>query len=317
MRLALVVAILSSLVAVAPARAAGGGSAVAGRLVLRQEGKVVALREVRRRTGKKLGLQLRNGSAVIEVRVDDDGWFVAPAAPGRWRFEYLAVGDGAEFFSPAREIEVQVGQVSCVGQFELTMADVEAELGANSGSTLEVRDSCGSLAPRLRELGGGPVAATPVRSVDPASPRRDAIEILSGLRGEYAWHGVGGSTDQGSSFRGNFVLGLRGPLDTSRNFLLTVGAGTISRQASGLASATSTTFALGGGLAPFSALELLAGADYVQSRSGYAGGPGVFASARFGVYAFGLGLRARSGGGGRDVALTVDLSPLYLVGSLL
>jgi hypothetical protein len=113
------------------------------------------------------------------------------------------------------------------------------------------------------------------------------------------------------------VLGLRNPLDTPRNLLLAVSAGQIEREATFLPSRTSRTYAAGAGYAPASWLELFAGGDYVEARPGYKGGVGGWASLRAGAYAFGLGLRARMGGGGQDLALTLDLSPLYVIGGLL
>jgi hypothetical protein len=297
------------------------GGAVAGRLVFRQRGKLVTLRDARRVAGgKRIRLDLRSGETVVEARLDDDGWFVAPAAPGRWVLEYLAVGDAAEFFDPPREVEVRAGEAACAGQLELAMDDLEAELGANAGSRLEVKEACAELAPRLRAMVRGPaVAAGPAaRPVAPRSPPRHALEILSGLRGEVAWSGIGSDGgDLGLGLRGTFVLGLRAPLDTPSNVLLAVSAGQIERSATPLPSRSSQTFAAGAGYAPSSWLELFAGGDYLQPRPGYRGGAGAWGSLRLGSYAFGLGLRARTGGGGRDLALTLDLSPLYVIGGLL
>jgi hypothetical protein len=143
------------------------------------------------------------------------------------------------------------------------------------------------------------------------------IEILSGLRGEVAWSGIGGESDLGLGLRGTFVLGLRDRLDTPRNLLLAISAGQLERSATPLPSRTSRTYAAGAGYAPSSWLELFAGGDYVEPRPGYKGGAGGWASLRVGAYAFGLGLRARTGGGGQDLALTLDLSPLYVIGGLL
>lgn len=297
------------------------GGAVAGRLVFRSRGKLLTVREVRRLAGgRKLRLDVRNGAAVVEARLDDDGWFVAPAQPGRWVLEYLAVGDGAEFFDPPREVQVHAGEAACAGQLELAMDDVEAELGANSGSRLEVKESCAELARGLRAIVHGPAVATgpAARPVEPRSRPRRALEILSGLRGEVAWHGVrNDGSDLGLGLGATFVLGLRGPLDTPSNLLVAVSAGQIDRSRTLLPSRTSRTFAGGVGYAPTSWLELFAGGDYLQPQPGYKGGAGAWGSLRFGAYAFGLGLRARGGGGGQDVALTLDLSPLYVIGALL
>jgi hypothetical protein len=144
------------------------------------------------------------------------------------------------------------------------------------------------------------------------------LEILSGLRGEVAWSGIGGGKgDLGLGLRGTFVLGLRDPIDTPHNLLLAVSAGQIERSATLLPDRISRTYAAGAGYAPSSWLELFAGGDYVEPRPGYKGGAGGWASLRFGAYAFGLGFRARTGGGGQDLALTLDLSPLYVIGGLL
>ncbi|HEX9291552.1 MAG TPA: hypothetical protein VF904_18685 [Anaeromyxobacteraceae bacterium] len=299
-----------------------GAAAVAGRFVVRQGDKLVPLREARRLAGgKKIGLDLRSGEHVVEARLDDDGWFVAPAAPGRWRLEYVVVGEGAEFFDPPREVDVRAGELSCAGQLELTLHDVEAELGANSGSRLEVKDACAELAPRLRALVRGPAlgAGPGARPVDAPSPRRYALELLAGFRGEFAWNGYHSdyTGDLGSSFRGTYVLGLRAPLDTPGNLLVSASFGEVDRQTTGLLSRTSREYALGAGYAPWGWLELLAGGEYLEGRPGYAGGLSAWASARAGAYAFGLGFRARTGAGGPDLALTLDLSPLYLIGGLL
>lgn len=303
------------------ATAPASPAAVAGRLVFRSRGKLLTVRDVRRLTGgRKLRLDLRNGDAVVEARLDDDGWFVAPAQPGRWVLEYLAVGDGAEFFDPPREVQVHAGEAACAGQLELAMDDVEAELGANSGSRLEVKESCAELARGLRSIVHGPaVALGPgARPVEPSSRPRRALEILSGLRGEVAWHGLRkDGSDLGLGLGATFVLGLRAPIDTPRNLLVSVSAGQIARSRTLLPSRTSRAFAGGAGYAPTSWLELFAGGDYVEPQPGYRGGAGAWGSLRFGAYAFGLGLRARTGGGGQDVALTLDLSPLYVIGALL
>ena len=87
--------VAGALLALAPAHAAAG-SRIVGRLTLRERDRRLTPAEVERQLGRRLGLALRNGGAVVPMRLEGDGRFGAEVAPGDWRLEWLDVGDRQE-----------------------------------------------------------------------------------------------------------------------------------------------------------------------------------------------------------------------------
>src|SRR5689334_4474151 len=107
------------------ALAENGTGMVGGRLVLRQGNEAVPLRRAQEAVKAPIGLEIRQGATVVTAKLDPDGYFVASGPPGRYRFEYLDVGERAEFFVP-QELEIRGGQLVCAGTFDVKVPVIEA-----------------------------------------------------------------------------------------------------------------------------------------------------------------------------------------------
>jgi hypothetical protein len=279
---------------------------VGGRLVLRQGSEAVPLRRAQEALKAPIGLELRQGATVVTAKLDPDGYFVASGPPGRYRFEYLDVGERAEFFLP-RELEIRGGQLVCAGTFDVKVPVIEA-LGANSGSSLEIADDCAQALPRLRRLASAPggeavVLASAAPTVEHAEGR-SFTQYLLGLRleGSYA------STI--TALRGTYVYPLHGDLGDSGSWLVMVSGG----RAWTAAPAITEEVSVGGGYTLFDWLELTAFAGYRLT-----GGPVVGASGRLGISIGGIGFRGELSPGlsGFAASITLDIAPFFLVGACL
>jgi len=289
-------------------------ASVTGRLMFREKGRLLAPRDLRRALhGARLAIGLRRGWDVLVAPVGDDGSFHASATAGVWRIEWLEVGGKSELLAP-HEVDARPGQTTCAGQLELAMQDVESELGANAGSQLAVVDRCAGLVPGNRQP-VVPGVARPGADYEGAGSR-GALEMLAGLRGGWAFgEGENGATVGG--WRLELVGGLSSPLGQGRNLLLVASFADANREVSGVVGppvAATRAIGLGGGYAPFGWLEATAGGEV---RFGGRSGLVPWLALRAGNPAFGLGGRAAFGPDGRELSITVDLSPLFLVGSLL
>jgi len=282
--------------------------------MFRQKGQLLAPRDLRRALhGARLAVGLRRGWEVLVAPVADDGSFHTSATAGVWRIEWLEVGGKSELLPP-HEVDARAGQTTCAGQLELALQDVESELGANAGSHLAVVDRCVGLgpgAPRLPIVTG---VARPGSDYE-GSGSRGVLEILAGLRGGWAW-GSGDNDATVGGWRLEMVSGLSSPLGNAGNLLLVASFADVNREVSGVVAPVAATRAvgLGAGFAPFGWLEATAGGEV---RFGGRAGVVPWLALRGGNPAFGIGGRAAFGPDGRELSITVDLSPLFLVGSLL
>ena len=306
---------LAAATAPPPDASAPRSASVTGRLMFREKGRLLAPRDLRRALhGARLAIGLRRGWDVLVAPVGDDGSFQASATAGVWRIEWLEVGGKSELLAP-HEVDARPGQTTCAGQLELAMQDVETELGANAGSQLAVVDRCAGLGPGAARLPVVPGVARPGSDFE-GSGSRGALEILAGLRGGWAFgEGEGDATVGG--WRLELVGGLSSPLGHARNLLLVASFADVNREVSGIVGpplAATRAIGLGGGYAPFGWLEATAGGEV---RFGGRSGLVPWLALRAGNPAFGLGGRAAFGPDGRELSITVDLSPLFLVGSLL
>lgn len=306
---------LAAVAAASPEPRPPPAAAVAGRFMFRQKGQLLAPRDLRRALhGARLAVALRRGWEVVVAPVADDGSFQASATAGVWRIEWLEVGGKAELLAP-HEVDARPGQTTCAGQLELALQDVESELGANAGSQLAVVDRCAGLPPGPNRL---PVVTGIARAGSDyeGSGSRGVLEILAGLRGGWAW-GSGENDATVGGWRLEMVTGLSSPLGHAGNLLLVASFADVSREVSGLVGpplAATRAVGLGAGFAPFGWLEGTAGGEV---RFGGRGGVVPWLALRAGNPAFGIGGRAAFGPDGRELSITLDLSPLFLVGSLL
>jgi hypothetical protein len=294
---------------------AEGSGSLGGRLVFRQGEKLLQVRDVQKLHPKSpMGIELRSGGQVVSAQLQPDGYFVASGPPGLYRFEYLKLGDQAEFFAP-QQLELHEGKLTCAGTFELAMRDVEVELGTNQESTLTVVDGCRDAAPRLRSLGR--VAGSEAVSLATEAPvietpyRKSWIEYAVGLRAEYA------AGSQNSALRASYALAVVGELGDQGSVVALLSAARVMQ--SGAGNRYEATAGVGYNL--FGFLEAYALTGYRVPSGALTGGPVIGGLLRVGSYGFGLGLRGELVAGSTSdapaVFLNLDLSPFYVLGSLL
>lgn len=104
--------------------------------------------------GEEITLEIRSGDLVLDAKLDADGHFLVEAPPGRYRLEYIGVGDAAEFV-PAQELDVAAGTLTCAGTLEVDTEGIDL-LGSNTRSHVRVADECEEVMPRLRKLARAP-----------------------------------------------------------------------------------------------------------------------------------------------------------------
>src|SRR5512146_623245 len=146
----MLVLLLAAVLAQAPQQ-----SQAVGRVAFRRGGQAIAASEVRRAlSGARLALDLRQGPEVVTAELEEDGAFVAPVAPGRYRIEYLRVGARAEFFQMSVEAQIAPGESACIGTLNLDSRGPVTELGLNRGSAITIEEGCGSLGEAIQQRVG-------------------------------------------------------------------------------------------------------------------------------------------------------------------
>lgn len=280
---------------------------VGGRLLLRAGTSEVSLAAARAAVGgERIALELRRGAQVVEATLDEDGYFWARAPAGVYRLEYLRVGTRAEFFAP-QQVVVQSGALTCAGTVGLELDRVEA-LGANVNNRVTVTDQCAETTPRLRRAAGVATERVTLAQPGPQFEHTTGLtwrDLVIGLRAEVAFGDF-------RVVRGLFrVPPLAREGVWSRCILLVGGGGLRGPNNELIRDVT-----LGAGVR-LSVFDLLAitGARWPEV-TGVNVGPVFGGVIRFQTTVLGLGLRVEAQPA-RTAYLTVDLSPLGLLGILL
>jgi hypothetical protein len=295
------------------AAAAEPEGALVGRLVFFDGNRQLTLREAEGEVGDRITVELRHGASLVEAQVDPDGYFVASGPAGRYRLEYLAIGERAEFLRP-QELEIEAGVLTCAGTVAVRTSHIE-NLGSNQDNEVTVTDECAVLWPRLYRVAnrGGLRERVLVARTGPLienPERQDIIDYAGEVALELGAIGSAGTARAtfvhplGSSFVNPEVyasVGMVGP----------DGGTPLGDRAAGV------DFTAGAGLNVFTLdLALVAGFRSGSSAAGPPSGPvlGAYGRYQFGPFGF----------GGRYELLPnsvwgvfFDVRPVALLGALL
>jgi len=277
--------------------------------------------DVERLRWGRLIVEMRRGWEVYSANLDANGFFAISGPPGTYRLDYVRVGQLSEFVAP-HEVKARAGHVTCLGTLEITVADLGRDLGNNNGSQMQVRDDCAALEPEVHRLGSADAEIS--RSV--AAPvvhhwkGPSVVEIAAGLRAQAAINSKGttvGATwvvpiteDTGT---GNFVAAAQ---------LLHLSSTFESRNLNDVGNTPSVPAKWGGAVgAGYSIwlVEILARGGFVAGDAPGEHGPMVGGSLRLGTFLLGIGLEIDRypSANSQLQLLTLDLSPIGLLGSLL
>jgi hypothetical protein len=299
-----------SLLLPAAARGAASGGRLVGRLVFRQGDQLFTPRQVRRHLENgRLDFDLSRAGEFAQVRLENEGYFVATGGAGTYRLEYVYAGRRVEFVPP-HALEIPDEGVACAGTFTLAVEDVAEDVGANRPSTrLEVSDDCTETTAHFEQL--APSRGASVVHLARPAPRLETpltkpfSEYLVGLRVGYGLS-VGENT-----LRASYVLAWHGNLRDWGSALASVSVGRTNTgryEFSGAAGFTllpSMELHAGGGLRPVD-----------QTTS-----PFLYGHLRLDAGIGGLGVRCdlplREGPATPIFQLTLDISPFYILGALL
>ncbi len=320
-------AVSAAAVALAPVGRAHAGAeepaVIVGRVTFRDSVRQARAEDVERLRWGRLIVEMRRGWDVYAANLDANGFFSISGPPGTYRLDYVRVGQLTEFLAP-HEVKARAGRVTCLGTLEIAVADLGRDLGNNNDSQLQVRDDCAALEPEVRRLAN---ADAGIATSVPAPVERHwkgptAVEIAAGLRAELALDNKGGSMVRGSLLvpisqdtgSGNFVaaaqlLHLSAAFETNR---LSNGTGTT------IPGTAKWGGAVGAGYSIW-LLEAMLRGGFLAGDGPGEHGPMVGGSLRVGTFLFGVGLQIeRYPSASQQMQLiTLDLSPIGLLGSLL
>jgi hypothetical protein len=303
---------------------AGPSAVIAGRITFRDNAREARAGEVERMRWGHITVEMRRGWEVFSARPDAEGLFTIVGPPGTYSLEYIRLGELAEFIAP-HQVVARAGVLTCMGTLELHVLDLNRDLGNNMTSELRVRNECASMEPELRHLDGGAdaeIKTTLARPVPPRTKWPGAMDVLVGFRGDLGFDSAGVT-----SLRGSFVLPLRG--DEDRGYWLVgaavmhVGSDFVDKMWPSPAGVGQPSTSVWGGVAStgyrYSILEAQALGGFLGNPGRGAHGPLAGLSLRFGNITWGIGGRAElyPSAGDRVLSLTLDLSPVALLGSLL
>jgi hypothetical protein len=307
------------------APAAPPQAVLAGRIVFRDGARELRASDVERQRWGHLTVEVRHGWRVFAARPDEAGLFTITGPPGRYRFEYVRLGELAEFFPP-QDVVADAGGVTCIGTLEVSVADVH-DLGLNQSGGLRVRDDCAEMAPGLRALGAAAGAAdgeVTTALARPAPSERKPISLLgalAGLRGQVA------GNDNMLVLRSDLVVEI-GEEVSNRSFIVGASASYIGAEfvnshwpaPNGAPGVTRPAWGVvGGGGYSVSILEGQLFGGFLSGAGRGAHGPVAGASVRAGTVVWGFIVRGDLYPASKDAILTAgfDLSPIGLLGSLL
>lgn len=317
-----IVSILAVAFALAPRWASAAPTAtVTGKIVFRDANRSATAGEVERLRWGHVSVELRHGQEIFAARPDANGVFSVEGPPGTYVFEYVKLGELAEFVEP-HAVEARAGRTTCLGTLEVVVPDLAKDLGSNSASELHVIDDCASL---RADAGGGRAPASEVttalaRPAPYPSSSLSAMDVLIAFRAE-ADLSKGGL----SSLRGSFVL----PLGKESDWLLAasvthVSASFVDSRWPVMAGAPNAPASaawggtVGAGYQAWSFLEALAYTGFLSDTGRGAHGALGGASLRLGTMVFGFGGRIDFFSSGGSVgAFMIDVSPVALLGMLL
>jgi hypothetical protein len=277
--------------------------AVVGRLVFFDGNRQLTLREAEGEVGERVTVELRHGARVVEAQVNADGYFAVSGPPGRYRLEYLWIGERAEFVQPL-EFEIESDAVTCAGTLGIRTSHIE-NLGANQDNAMTVTDDCAMLWPRLHELANGGarkrviLARTGPLIENPE--RKSFIEYAGQVAFELGW------SEQTTIVRATFVHPFGSSFVTPA---LYAGAGVFSKGGQGF------DLTVGAGLNLVNIDLLLVGGLRQSSSFEVPGGPVLGAYGRWQIGAFGLGARYDSLPNNLWTFF-IDLRPVVFLGMLL
>ncbi len=311
-----------SLAPVGQARAADSRSAViVGRVTFRDSAHQAKAEDVERLRWGRLIVEMRRGWDVYAANLDANGFFSISGPPGTYRLDYVRLGQLTEFVAP-HEVKARAGHATCLGTLEITVADLGRDLGNNNGSQMQVRDDCTAMEPDVQRLGNADAGIT--RSVAKPVAHHwngpSAVEIAAGLRAELAINDA--ATVRGSLLvpisqdtgYGNFVASAR-VLHMSASF----ENQNLSAAGTNITNATTKWGGSVGAGYSIWLIEALVHGGFVAGDGPGEHGPMVGGSLRLGTFLVGIGLDIESypSANRQLTLLTLDLSPLGLLGSLL
>jgi len=311
--------------AVVPSRAAASSTVVVGgRITFRDEAREVKTEEAERLRWGHIVVEIRNGWEVFSARPDANGMFTITGPPGKYRLEYIRVGQLAEFFVP-HEAVAAAGGLTCLGTIEVQVKDITKDLGNNTASRLNVRNDCSLIGSELARLAGtsGEVTASPPRPVPKPTWTPSPISLLVAFRGSAAF--AGGNF--ASSLRADFVLPLGVDNDHGQWLagatLIYIDKGFVDSKWPVPVGVISNIHSVWGGAVGagynYSILEIMAWGGATGDPGRGAHGPFGGVSARLGSFLWGFGLRGDwyPGTGDQITSFMIDLSPFGLLGALL
>ncbi len=296
------------------AEAAG---ALAGRILFQVGGQRVQPGELDVSPSAPIRVDFRDGRRVLSVRPDPAGLFSVPADPGNYRLEYVELAGRVEFFAP-HDVDVRDTVLTCIGTLELTLSGSRPTGAGDPDGGLRVIDDCAQLGPALRQQArwSGALATGLPRAGAPLVRPRALVDLLTGVRVE-----VAGSLHRLGSVSGSVVYPFAGTLGSDSSWIASLSAGGLSGalfEAAAPATPLSPYGALGFGYAA-QIVELGGFAGYVGRRGALPAGPLFGLSGRLSVRFLGVGVRVQRHieTGKTASVLTVDLSPVSLLGTLL
>lgn len=317
--------VLGAIVALAgQAQAAAGEPAViVGRVTFRDNAHQAKAEDVERLRWGRLIVEMRRGWDVYAASLDANGFFSISGPPGKYRLDYVRVGQLSEFVVP-HEVQARAGRVTCLGTLEISVADLGRDLGNNNNSQLRVRDDCAALGPEVHRLGNADaeIATSVATPVEHHWKGPSVMEIAAGLRAELAFDGkattVRGSwlvpitedTGGGNVFAKAELLHLSSTFENRNgNDVIMAGTPTASAKWGG---------AIGAGYSIW-LIEAMIHGGFVAGSGLGEHGPMVGASVRLGTFLLGLGLdyERYPSSNNQLKLITLDLSPIGLLGSLL
>jgi hypothetical protein len=315
--------IVACIAAPSVASAAAATVVVGGRITFRDDAREVKPEEAERLRWGHIVVEIRNGWEVFSARPDAEAMFTITGPPGRYRLEYIRVGQLAEFFVP-HEAVVAAGGVTCLGTIEVQVKDITKDLGNNTASRLNVRNDCSLIGSELARRAGtsGEVTASPPRPVPTPTWTPSPIQLLVAFRGSAAI-----VSNYVSSLRADFVLPLGKDGDRGQWLagatLIHIDKEFVDSRWPVPVGVLSNIHSVWGGAVGagynYAILEMMAWAGATGDPGRGAHGPFAGASARIGSFLWGFGLRADwyPGTGDRITSFMVDISPFGLLGALL